>query len=195
MSGALVIAFLSDSCLFVTKKKCLNTSLKCKNTNFLHGADLLVCSHFKRHFSRSIIAPLPSFSLHPTDIMWDKERRWNPEQTFRLSPNTPLRWFTKEYIITIKKNSSSKGRPSQILIKGWLKTIKDINCNFHAISESWEHGSGSLLFPNPVISSKDCLSSWGEKDKKRRRRKKNTHFSPREATPTSNLRGVIAVRG
>lgn len=31
-------------------------------------------------------------------------------------------------------------------IKGWLKTIKDINCNFHAISESWERALAASYF-------------------------------------------------
>lgn len=88
-----------------------------------------------------------------------------------------------------KKNSSFKGRPSQILIKGWLKTIKDINCNFHAISESWEHGSGSLLFPNPVISSKDCLSSWGEKRQKKKKKKKNHTFQPERGDTHQQFEG------
>lgn len=32
------------------------------------------------------------------------------------------------------------------MIKGWLKTIKDINCNFHAISESWERALAASYF-------------------------------------------------
>lgn len=42
-----------------------------------------------------------------------------------------------------KKKSSLKWKPSQIIIKGWLKTI---NCNFKAISECWECALAASYF-------------------------------------------------
>lgn len=79
--------------------------------------------------------------------MWDKQRRWNTEHAdlSYISEYTP-EMVDKRINYHNKKNSSLKWKPSQIMIKGWLKTIKAINCNFHAISESRECALAASYF-------------------------------------------------
>lgn len=82
------------------------------------------------------------------------------------------------------------------MIKGWLKTIKDINCNFHAISESRERALAASYLRTLLFRVKTvCHLIQRKEGGKERKKEKKKHFSLREATPTSNLRGVIAVQG
>lgn len=86
----------------------------------------------------------------------------------------------------IKKNSSLKLRPSQSMIKGWLKTIKDINCNFHAISVSRERALAASYFQTLLFHLKTVChliqSNKGKKEREEKKREKtfqlvrsNTH--------------------
>lgn len=107
-------------------------------------------------------------------------------------------WFIPEYTPKIdkrinyhnvEKKSSLKLRPFQIMIKGWLKTIKDINCNFSAISVSRERALAASYFQTLLFQVKTvCRLIQRNKGKKEREEKKERkHFSLWEATPTSNL--------
>lgn len=106
-------------------------------------------------------------------------------------------WFIPEYTPKIdkrinyhnvKKKSSLKLRPFQIMIKGWLKTIRDINCNFSAISVSRERALAASYFQTLLFQVKTvCLIQRNKGKKEREEKKERKHFSLWEATPTSNL--------
>jgi len=118
----------------------------------------------------------PHGSLQTADTIWDKSQRWNTEDADLswISEYTP-EMVDKRINYHMKRNSLLKWRPSQIVIKGWLKTIKDINCNFHAISESAGRALAASYFQTLLFRVKTVChliqKQEGEKKEERMREK------------------------